>query len=84
VVRDALDGVLRINSSPGKRNRRGRDPPGPRAAGRLSSTPAARRVSPQVLCLESRMIAQKLGRSYPGSFSASTSAFIVPNVVSGL
>src|SRR5919106_583405 len=48
----------------------------PRVGSRLSR--------PQVACLEPRMIAQKFERSYPGSFSASTSAFIVPNVVSGL
>ena len=30
------------------------------------------------------MIPQKSGRTYPGSFSASTSAFIVSNVVSGV
>jgi hypothetical protein len=43
------------------------------------------RVSrPQVLCCEARMVAQKFQRSYPGTLSASTSAFIVPNVVSGL
>src|SRR3954447_20262412 len=34
-------------------------------------------------CREPRIVAQKFQRSYPGN-SASTSAFIVPNVVSGL
>src|SRR3954471_9282160 len=52
-------------------------------ATRDRSRSAARSPQNQALCLEPRMIALEFGRTYPGSFSAST-AFIVPNVAQGL